>query len=85
MVSALDEDLTRLNFTRSQIGARDQQLDVLVQRLAEEDIELQRVLSDEIDVDLIEAISNLTARQTTIQASLQTIAQSFRLSLLDFL
>tara|TARA_B100000809_G_C15110086_1_gene520249 strand:- start:1212 stop:1373 length:162 start_codon:yes stop_codon:yes gene_type:complete len=53
--------------------------------LEDELIELQAALSEEIDVDLVEAISSLTARQAAFEASLRVIGQIFRLSLLDFL
>jgi flagellin-like hook-associated protein FlgL len=81
----LDVDLNRVTFARAEIGARQQSLDVLGQRLEDEQIELQRALSVEIDVDLVEAISELTARQASFQASLQTTAQTFKLTLLDYL
>ena len=81
----LDKDLDRINFTRAEIGARDQSLDVLSRRLGQENIELQRVLSNEIDADLIESITELSARQASLQASLQVVAKAVRLSLLDFL
>jgi flagellin-like hook-associated protein FlgL len=38
-----------------------------------------------MDVDIVEAISNLTIQQTAYQASLQMIGQSFQLTLLNFL
>ena len=85
LVGELDSDLNRINFTRAEIGAREQTLDVVATRLSQEDIELQRVLSNEIDVDLVEAISQFTARQAAFQASLQAVAHTVRLSLLDFL
>ena len=37
-------------------------------------MQLKSALSDDIDVDLVEAISNMTARQYALQASLQTSA-----------
>ena len=76
---------TGVNFTRAEIGTREQGLDVLSQRLEEEDIELQRILSTELDVDFVESISEFSARRAAFQASLQVVAQSVRLSLMDFL
>jgi flagellin-like hook-associated protein FlgL len=46
---------------------------------------LRSALSDDLDADLVEAISNLTARQFSLQASLQTAASLLQLSLLDFI
>ena len=83
--SRLDDDLTRANFARSDLGARLQSLDALQVRLEDEEVELRRVLSQDLDVDLVEAISNFTARQYALQASLQTTAQVLQLSLLNYL
>ncbi|MEX2172038.1 MAG: flagellar hook-associated protein FlgL [Pirellulales bacterium] len=83
--SRLDDDLTRANFARSDLGARLQSLDSLQVRLEDEEVELRRVLSQDLDVDLVEAISNFTARQYALQASLQTTAQVLQLSLLNYL
>jgi flagellin-like hook-associated protein FlgL len=38
-----------------------------------------------VDVDIVEAISNLTARQVSLQASLQSMGSILQLSLLDYL
>ena len=84
-LEALDVDASRVNFARAEIGARQQGLDILQLRLGSEDIELQEALSKEIDVDLVEAISEMSARQAAFQASLQTTASILQLTLLDFL
>ena len=81
----LDQDFDRINSSRAEVGARGQSLETLNDRLADESIQLQGSLSDEIDTDLAAAISNLTARQAALQASLQLTARTFQLSLLDFL
>lgn len=81
----LEVDLERVNFVRADLGAKSQGLDVLAQRLDDETVELKSTLSLEIDIDLVEAISNLTARQASYQASLQLMAKTFQLTLLDYL
>jgi flagellin-like hook-associated protein FlgL len=81
----LKDDLSRANFARSEFGARVQALDSLEAGLENEEVELRRVLSQDFDVDLVEAISNFTARQYALQASLQTTAQLLQLSLLNYL
>jgi flagellin-like hook-associated protein FlgL len=81
----LGEDLERINFARAELGNRQQVLDVLKDRTDTEVIELKRVLSDEIDVDLAQAISDLVGRQASLEASLRMSAQTLQLSLLDFL
>ena len=85
LIGILDEDFDRLVFARAELGARQQTLDAIDQRLQIENVELQSALSDRIDVDLVEAIFNLTARQTAFEATLQVIVQTSHLSLIDFL
>ena len=84
-VGLLDASFTDLNFARAELGARMQTLDVLNNRLQDEDVDLRGALSKEIDVDLIQAISDLTARQATFEASLNLTAKTAQLTLLDFL
>jgi flagellar hook-associated protein 3 FlgL len=54
-------------------------------RIQDEKVELTKALSLEIDVDLAEAISNLTARQLAVEASLRTSASLLQLTILDFI
>jgi flagellar hook-associated protein 3 FlgL len=81
----LDQDMSRVNFARAEIGARMQNLDLFDTRLQDENVHLQAALSNDLDVDLVEAISNLTARQYAFQASLQTAANLLNVSLLDYI
>jgi flagellin-like hook-associated protein FlgL len=81
----VDDRIEDINFVRAGVGARQQGLDAISLRLEDETVQLHSGLSDEIDVDLAEAISNLVGRQAAFQAALQTTAQISRLTLLDFL
>ena len=81
----LDVDLDRLLFGRSDVGSRQQGLDAVSQRIEDEEVELNTVLTKEIDADLPETISNLASRQASLQASLQLTSKVYKLSLLDFL
>jgi flagellin-like hook-associated protein FlgL len=84
-VGLIDSATTQVNFSQAEVGARQQGLDTLQNRLSSESTDLQSALSNEIDVDLPTAITNLTAQQAAFQASLQVAGQLFKLSLLDFL
>jgi flagellin-like hook-associated protein FlgL len=84
-VELLDASLEQLSFVRGELGSRSQTLDSLKTRLSDEEIELKSNLSQEIDVDFAEALSNLTARQAAYQATLQLSAQIYQNSLLDYL
>ena len=81
----LDTDLERLTFARAELGLRSQGFDRLKGQLDDESIQLKAQLSDQIDVDQVESILNLTSRQAAYEASLRAAAQVFQLSLLNFL
>ncbi|MEN1678683.1 MAG: flagellar hook-associated protein FlgL [Planctomycetota bacterium] len=84
-INRLDVDLDRATNARGELGARVNTLDNLKIRLEDEEVQLRSSLSLEIDVDLTEAISDFTARQFSLQASLQSTASILQLSLLDYL
>jgi flagellar hook-associated protein 3 FlgL len=84
-IQGIDADLDRVTAARSEVGARQQALDVTTQNLEDEDVQLRTALSDEIEVDIVEAISNLTARQISLEASLKATANILQLSLLNFI
>lgn len=84
-INTIDDDLDRVNFARSELGARLQSLQTLEYRHQDEEVALRGALAEEIDVDLTEAISEFTARQYALQASLQVASNMLQLSLLDFI
>jgi len=81
----LNDAFDNANFARGEVGARGQALDSLTAHLEDEQTELKSNLSDQIDVDFVQAISDLSARQAAYQASLQLSAQLQQLTLLNFL
>jgi flagellin-like hook-associated protein FlgL len=84
-VAMFDDDFDRLTFMRGEIGARERSLGALTERVENEDVELRATLSTEIDADFVEAISNLTARQANMEATLRLLGQTLQLSVLNFL
>ncbi len=84
-IDMFDGAVTDLTFSRAELGARQQSLEILQSRLETEEIELKETLSTEYDVDIAEVISNLTARQLAYEASLQAMGGISQLSLLDYL
>ena len=84
-IEMLDEGLAAVNFSRAEVGARQKSLESLQTRLGLEEIDLRGALSEDIDVDLAQAISELTARQISLEASLRITGSISQLTLLDFL
>lgn len=81
----LEEDISRVTFAQADVGIRFQNLDLARLNLEDEEIQIQSALSEEIDVDLVEAISAMTARQISLEASLRATANILQLSLLNFI
>jgi flagellar hook-associated protein 3 FlgL len=84
-VEMLDRRATAINFSRAELGAKQMALDILQIRTENEEVELRSALSVEHDADIVEVISDLTARQLALQASLQSTARIYGLTLLDYL
>ncbi|MEO8495470.1 MAG: hypothetical protein ABI614_10390, partial [Planctomycetota bacterium] len=84
-VGMLDDDFDRLTFSRADLGARTRSLDVLTQRLQDEDVQLRSSLSGEVDADLVKVISELSARQASTEATLRLIGQTLQLTVLNFI
>ncbi|MBL8892193.1 MAG: hypothetical protein JNL67_19615 [Planctomycetaceae bacterium] len=81
----LEIDIDRLSQAMAEVGSRHQYNDFLVEQNETLLIDLKGNLSQEVEVDMVEAVSKLTAQQATVEASLKMIAQTFRVSLLDYI
>ncbi len=84
-IDMLDRSTLNLNFARSELGARQQSLDLLQSRIKTEDVELRQVLSLEYDADMVEVVSNMVARQAAFEASLRSMSSTLQMSLLQYL
>ena len=84
-IELLDEDYEQINFARGEIGFRGQALDALAMRLEDEEVQLKGTLSKELDTDMAKAISELTARQAALEATLRMTANLHQLTLFSFL
>jgi flagellar hook-associated protein 3 FlgL len=83
--TALEKDLARVSRVRGIVGARVQELEGREERITDENVSTQALLSRLKDVDYTAAITKFSTLQTSLQATLQTTAQVTNLSLLDFL
>ncbi|MFO0791467.1 MAG: hypothetical protein U0805_18565 [Pirellulales bacterium] len=84
-IEVLDSDVKRVNYARAEIGSRLQSLEVIGSKLDDENVQLKSALSDDIDVDLAQAISDMTAHQYALQAALQTAASLLQMTLLSYM
>lgn len=84
-IQLLDRYSLQLNYVRAELGARQQSLEVLKDRLETEMIDLRAVLAQEYEVDLAQVVSDLVTRQVALEAALKATAEVYRLTLLNFL
>ncbi len=81
----LDADSETVRQVRGRVGLWTQDLDRMQAVADDTVIDLKAQLSEEVDADIAQVVTDITARQTSQEASLRLIAQSARMSLLDFL
>ncbi len=84
-VALLDKDFDRINSARADIGARGQQLDAIKNQLDDQTVQLKATLSQDEDIDVVQAYTELASRQAAYQASLQLAAKFYQQSLLNYL
>ncbi len=85
VAAKLDDDLQRLAMSRGLVGTRQQNIARTQDLSAEQQLLLTQMESDELDADLAQTISELTAREAALQASLNLMGQTARLTLFDYL
>lgn len=81
----LDVDLARASRTRGRVGIMAQHADTLKTAVEDNVVVMESQKSTEIDADLATVISELTQRQTSIEASMRLIGQISQLTVLNFL
>ena len=84
-IGTLDQAITQVAAARGQVGALDNRL-TTTQAALQGTVQLvQTSLSKDQDIDLAEAITNLTRQQTALQAAASSANALFDNSLLKFL
>ena len=84
-IGDMDQAITQITNARGQYGAFENRLDSTKTTLSDAVNIVQKALSQSEDVDLAEAISNLTRQQIAFQAAASSAKQIFDTSLLNFL
>jgi flagellar hook-associated protein 3 FlgL len=84
-IGDLDNAISQVADARGQIGALDNRLGSTKTALGDAVNVLQSALSQKEDVDLAQAITNLTQQQMALQATAQSANMIFNNSLLNFL
>ncbi len=84
-LDGLDAGINQVSTTRSQVGVSMNAFDTATSAARTQSGDDKVRANKQGDVDLVESSIQLQATQTALQASLAATAQSFKLSLLDYL
>src|SRR5690606_9542053 len=85
ITASLDQDVQRMSMARALVGTRQQAIERAKDLSAEQQIQLKQIESNELDTDLASVISEMTARQAALQASLQLMGSASKLSLFNYI
>lgn len=81
----VEQHQTQASLTRADVGTRVQNIELVRQQIEDVNIDLASQLSNQIDADFAQVISEVAARQASMEASLRVIAQISSLTVLNFL
>ncbi|MGB0599257.1 MAG: flagellar hook protein [Rubripirellula sp.] len=81
----LDDDFDRASRSRGRVGVLAKNLQQLQTSTENKVTQLRGQLSDEVDADLATVISELTQRQTALDASMRLMGQTSKMTILNFL
>lgn len=85
LIQNMDDQVTNLLRVRAGLGARMNRVELTASRLDDDNVSFTNLMSKNEDVDLAEAIMNLTNESAVYQASLSTSAKVIQPSLVDFI
>lgn len=81
----LDDALSQVVLTRSQVGSRGMALDNYLSTLEKSKVDNKVAISQLEDADIFSTVSDINKTESTLQATLQTSGKLIDKSLLDFL
>ncbi|MFJ7858078.1 flagellar hook-associated protein FlgL [Peribacillus sp. NPDC097206] len=85
MLGELDKTIDSFLSIQAQVGARQNRIELMTDRLSQQEVFATEILSKNEDVDIEKAIMNLTTQESVHSASLSIGAKIMQPSLLDFL
>ncbi|RBP91507.1 flagellar hook-associated protein 3 FlgL [Cytobacillus firmus] len=85
MLKNIDKNIDTFLSARAQIGAKQNRVDLMEDRLSQQEVFSTRILSDNEDIDMEKAIIELTTQESIHRAALSVGARIIQPSLTDFL
>jgi flagellar hook-associated protein 3 FlgL len=84
-LAKLDANINKMVSTRADIGARQNRVELMEERLGSQEVFSSRILSDNEDASIEKVITDLTTQESVHRAALGVGARIIQPSLLDFL
>jgi flagellar hook-associated protein 3 FlgL len=84
-IGELDEQVNNIIDARAELGARMNRLELVENRLSEQEIIAKKTMSENEDIDFEEAITNLLTQESLHAAALAAGSKIIQPSLMDFL
>lgn len=84
-ITVVDSAQSKVNVSIAALGARDSRMLMTKNRLADEKIDTEQVMSENEDIDIADAYINLTQADNLYQASLSSTAKILGNSLLNYI
>lgn len=85
MLDSVDKNIDNFLSARAQIGAKQNRVELMEDRLSQQEVFSTRILSDNEDIDMEKAIIELTTQESIHRAALSVGARIIQPSLTDFL
>ncbi|OIK11429.1 flagellar hook-associated protein FlgL [Bacillus sp. MUM 13] len=85
MLSGIDDKINQVLTVRAQVGARQNRVELMEDRLSQQETFATQVLSKNEDIDIEKAIMDLTTQESVQKAALSVGARIIQPSLMDFL
>ncbi|MED4454452.1 flagellar hook-associated protein FlgL [Metabacillus fastidiosus] len=85
LLDELDAQFSQISAERSELGARYNRLELIDDRLGNQEVIANRILSANEDVDMERVITNLTVQESVHRASLAASSRIIQPTLIDFL
>ncbi len=83
--ASLGKAIDHFSLVRGEVGSRLKLLDQVDNRLSDQDVSDKQSLSDNLDADLTDVVTQVTQVQTSLEATLKIAVQANQLSILSFL
>ncbi|SFC24020.1 flagellar hook-associated protein 3 FlgL [Bacillus sp. OV322] len=85
MLKGIDDKINQVLSVRAQVGARQNRVELMEDRLSQQETFATQVLSKNEDIDIEKAIMDLTTQESVQKAALSVGARIIQPSLMDFL